>query len=56
MPHRPETMANQMSQSELNQTSDAEIADSRRHWLYKLGGAGTRRTVKEYDETREYVF
>jgi hypothetical protein len=48
-------MENQMSQSELNQASDAEIPDSRWDWLYKLGGAGTRRTVKEYEETMEYV-
>ena len=34
-----------MSQSELNQASDAEIADSRWNWLYKLGGAGALLTV-----------
>ena len=35
--------------------SDNEIADSRCDGLYKLGGAGTLRTVKEYNETMEYI-
>jgi hypothetical protein len=28
-----------MSQLKLNQVADAEIIDSRWHWLYKFGGA-----------------
>ena len=32
-----------------------EIADSRCDGLYKLGGAGALRTVKEYNETMEYI-
>jgi len=34
-----------MRQSDLNQISDADAADSRWHWLYKLGGAGALLTV-----------